>query len=150
MRWGLRFALRFGTVDRVDGPRRSDRGGDGLWLKDRCWVSPRERTATLLRRHRRGRAHLPQRAGQDAPRRVVGRRARIAKDRTRLTIEAGLPGGATNKAGLVSHSSRVSHGWCYRRTDGLKENILVVAFGLAPQNTAGSDQCMPRALSYGQ
>jgi len=32
----------------------------------------------------------------------------------------------------------------------LKENILVVAFGLAPQNTAGSDQCLPRALSYGQ
>jgi hypothetical protein len=77
-------------------------------------------------------------------------RARIAKDRTRLTIEAGLPGGATNKAGLVSHSSPVSHGWCYRRTDGLKEIILVVAFGLAPQNTAGSDQVLPRALSYGQ
>jgi hypothetical protein len=70
---------------------------------------------------------------------VVDTRARAAKDRPRLTVEAGPgPGHERDAAG---ESLRLCDPWLVgTRTDGLEKMIVVVAFGPATCNTVGSDQ----------
>ena len=85
-----RFALHSATVDPVRAPKRNGRAGE---------ISGRRSTQTghrgiprrsLLRRHRRGRAHPSQREGHDARRRVVDPHARVAQRRARVILDREL------------------------------------------------------------
>jgi pyridoxamine 5'-phosphate oxidase-like protein len=77
-------------------------------------------------------------------------RQRAAKDRPRLTVEAGP--GPGHEQGPAGDSLGLGKPWLVSigRRMGLGKISVVGAFALATCNTVGSDQCLSPALSYGQ
>jgi hypothetical protein len=124
-----RLALHSGTVDRVEAPRRTGRGGEDPRSLPTGHRGSRGRL--LPRRHRRGRAHLPQQGARDARRRVAAPGYGLRGDRPRLTDRrAWVSGRAMSKARLVSRSGLVSHAWRVSPgADGLVVTVVVLAVG---------------------